>query len=412
MIRLMFLFIWILISSNTYAQFKEFKVYPNGLIYSEEVMQKLSTIADSLNLKFLSCDVSKVFYSQKQVVGHLIKLNSGDIKSAKKDLEGNIPFDEFCSKYPEAEIQKNILIIKRRYTTYEDKEIVEIKHFNLKSDYGFGITTNDLSFYDKDLSNNWFYDYNEKSQYIEESIKSFYFPEDFNSIVLPEKYSLLIGYADCLIDTTTTKFKDELKSGQVTLPRNWKSLSDKKKEKLLDEMRSTRVVGYCSQDDSPREHAVNIALLSAETYNWGVFLKAHLDIMNDRFERMSDGSYARAQRNTYIKELEELNMNVTDLMLGISFRFENPAKNHYFGSIGRVGRALSESKNRSGIEEAILSIIQDNQLDYYNRLVFYFLFRNYNYYMEDEVIKKDNNIKLKAAAMTLPDFFYKYLIEE
>ncbi|MBK7243510.1 MAG: hypothetical protein IPH98_06560 [Saprospiraceae bacterium] len=72
--------------------------------------------------------------------------------------------------------------------------------------------------------------------------------------------------------------------------------------------------------------------------------------MNDRFDRKSDGSYAWGQRNTYIKELEELNINVPDLILGILFRIENPASNHYFGSIGRVGRALSETKNRNEIE--------------------------------------------------------------
>ncbi|MBK7503592.1 MAG: hypothetical protein IPI52_00240, partial [Bacteroidetes bacterium] len=119
-----------------------------------------------------------------------------------------------------------------------------------------------------------------------------------------------IGYSDCLIDTIATKFKSDAKSGWVDLPENWQNLSEKKKEKLLDEMRSTKVVGGCSQDSRPREHAINIAMLSAEVTNWEVFLKSHLDIMNDRFDRMSDGSYAYAQRKTYIKELEELDINV------------------------------------------------------------------------------------------------------
>ena len=111
------------------------------------------------------------------------------------------------------------------------------------------------------------------------------------------------------------------------------------------------------------------------------------------------------QRNTYIKELEELNINVIDLILGISFRIENPASNHYYGSIGRVGRALSETKNRNEIEQAMLSIISDSELDYYNRLLFYFLFKNYNYYIKDETIKKENDEKLAKAVATLPDYF-------
>jgi len=43
-------------------------------------------------------------------------------------------------------------------------------------------------------------------------------------------------------------------------------------------------------DESPRTHARAIALLAAETNNWDILLRAHIDIMNDRFERRSDGS--------------------------------------------------------------------------------------------------------------------------
>jgi hypothetical protein len=267
----------------------------------------------------------------------------------------------------------------------------------------------DVSLYQKDFSNKWIFEHSKKTSYSDESLSAFYFPNNFSSVPVPQKYSQMIGYSDCLIDTTATKFKDNLKDGWVELPQNWTALPENEKAKLLDKMRSTRVVGSCSMDSRPREHAINIALLSAETFNWEVFLKSHLDIMNDRFERMSDGSYAWDQRNTYIKELEELNINVIDLILGISFRIENPVSNHYYGSIGRVGRALSETKNRNEIEQAMLSIISDSELDYYNRLLFYFLFKNYNYYIKDETIKKESNEKLAKAVATLPDYFSNQL---
>ena len=125
-------------------------------------------------------------------------------------------------------------------------------------------------------------------------------------------------------------------------------------------------------------HAVNIAQLAAETTNWEVFLKAHLDIMNDRFERMSDGNYAWGRRKTYLKELEELNINTLNLLIGISLRTENNATNHYYGSISRVGRAFSDSKNKEEIENEILSMIKDPELDNYNRIISYYLFLNYN----------------------------------
>jgi hypothetical protein len=397
---------------SAYCQDGEFKVYPNGLIYSEQTMGKLSHIVDSLNLKYKTCNFNTVFYSKSQTIGHIVKVDKSNIKEAKRDMENQISLDDFLKKYPKATIERNALIIKSKYKNYEKQDVVEFEEFDLKSDYGFSITSEDVSLYQKDFSNKWLLEHSEKTSYSEESLSAFYFPTNFSSVPIPQKYSQMIGYSDCLIDTTTTKFKDNLKDGWVDLPENWTSLSDKKKAKLLDEMRSTSVIGGCSQDSRPREHAIHIALLSAETYNWEVFLKAHLDIMNDRFDRMSDGSYAWGQRNTYIKELEELNINVPDLILGISFRIENPASNHYFGSIGRVGRALSETKNRNEIEQAMLSIVSNNELDTYNRLLFYFLFRNYNHYIKDEAIKKENNVKLATATKTLPDFFSGKLTEK
>ena len=157
-------------------------------------------------------------------------------------------------------------------------------------------------------------------------------------------------------------------------------------------------------DQSPRYHALNIAKLSAETVNWEIFLRSHLDIMNDRFERASDGSYAWGRRKTYIKELEVLDINVLDLLLGISLRVANPSSNHYYGSIGRLGRALSETSKSNEIESKMLQMISDDKLDNYNRILIYYLFRNYNYNLDNKKKQEENNIKLKTAVMTLPDY--------
>jgi len=406
------LIIGLLFTFPAYCQKEEFKVYPNGLIYNEQTMAKLSHIVDSLNLKFETCNFNTVFYSKNQTIGHIVYVDKSNIKEAKKDMENDISLDDFLKKHPNSTVKRNVLITKRKYDYYNNGNFIEFEEFDLKSDYGFSIKSEDLSLYDKDFSNKWLLKHREKTDYSNESLSAFYFPTNFSSLPIPEQYSQMIGYSDCLIDTTTPKLKDNLKNGWVGLPANWNSLSVKKKTKLLDEMRSNRVIGGCSQDRRPREQAVNIALLSAETYNWGVFLKAHLDIMNDRFDRMSDGSYAWGQRNTYIKELEELNINVNDLILGISFRFENPASNHYYGSIVRLGRALSETKNRSEIEREILSIVSDKELDIYNRLIFYFLFRSYNNYLNVESLKNENIEKLAIAVKTFPDFISEQLTEK
>jgi len=172
----------------------------------------------------------------------------------------------------------------------------------------------------------------------------------------------------------------------------------------LELKRSRIVVGGCSQDMSPRVHAMNIARLSAETINWEIFLRSHLDIMNDNFERISDGSYAWAERKTYIKELEVLDFNVTDLLLGISLRIENPGEHHYYGNISRLGRALSESQYQVAIENKILDMIRDEKLDDYNRMLMYYLYLDYNYYLDNKELQKKNIEKLQLAANTLPAY--------
>ena len=179
------------------------------------------------------------------------------------------------------------------------------------------------------------------------------------------------------------------------------------KEQALYFKRNRRVIGGCSMDNSPRIHAMNIAELAAETAKWEIFLRSHLDIMNDRFERVSDGSYAFGARKTYIKELEVLDINVNDLLLGIILRVENASKNHYFGSIGRIGRSLSESKDRDIIEKAMLDMIADNELDDFNRVLLYWLFQNYNHNLENKDAIVQNNIKLREAVAYMPAYLSK-----
>jgi hypothetical protein len=377
----------------------------NKLLYSDDTMEKLEHIVDSLNLRYKSCDINKVFNSQYQTIGYVVSLDTNDVKQAKRDIDKNISFENFLKKYPNAKVKKNVLIIKNKYISREKKEIVYYDEVNLNDDYRLEIEKeNEGNFYLKTVKNSWIYNYIEKSEYSKESIEAFYFPDDFKSVPLPLKYCRQIGYSDCLIDTVATKFKNDAKPGWVDLPKNWMKLSLKKKEKLLDEMRSTTVVGFCSNDTRPIEFATSIAKVSAETSNWEVFLKSHLDIMNDKFERMTDGTYAWSGRKTYIKELEELDINVVDLLFGISLRIENPAHNHYYGRIDRLGRAISESKDKDIFQSQMLSMIEDNELDDYNRVSAYYQFLNYNYFIENLEEQKENLKQLKSSIKKMPSY--------
>lgn len=187
------------------------------------------------------------------------------------------------------------------------------------------------------------------------------------------------------------------------------------KKDELNMKRCRRVMGQCSQDSGPRDHALDIAKLAAESASWEVFLRSHLDIMNDRFPRATDGSYAWGRRQTYLRELEELELNMPELMIGICLRVENPGQNHYFGSVGRVGRALAESTHREDIEAQIRKGIADKHLDDFNRLVLYYLYSNLKHWAagtgetKEEQAEIDKSVKaqLRKVAGDLPLYLAK-----
>jgi len=470
--------------AQEFKQAGEFKIYSRGLMYSDTTMRQLEFIVDSLNIKFRACDLSKAYYSKYQSKAHFVELEKGKIKEAKMDMENNISFADFAQKYPNASIDKDLLVVKYKYKNYDDKDIIEFS--SIIQEHEIDIE-GQPEIYHKSVGGTWILDYWKGDKYSKESISAFYFITDFEKQLLPEMHARMVQYSDCMVDTTTQLFKpnadrtglrfDTNRPDAVTkfityvhrgtsMPefdkndesywekyRVWDSLriplidstlakqeefntllrkaviealekggSDDEFEQYVGRYHSTKtelelkrgriVVGGCSMDDSPRIHAMNIAILSAETVNWETFLRAHLDIMNDRFERASDGSYAWAGRKTYIRELEELDVNITDLLLGISLRIENPGQNHYYGSIGRLGRALSETKKPGEVEAKMLDMIQDSRLDDYNRVLICYLFLNYNYFIEDESRKKQNLRSLEIAVQQLPDYLATRIKEE
>ena len=69
-----------------------------------------------------------------------------------------------------------------------------------------------------------------------------------------------------------------------------------------------------------------------------------------------------------------------------------------------MGRALSESQYQAAIENKILDMIRDEKLDDYNRVLMYYLYLNYNYYVENKELQKKNIEKLQSAVNTLPAY--------
>lgn len=500
---LLFFFLW---ACLYVAVAQEFEPQEGGHIYPPSTMNKLKHIVDSLNLKFSTCDLRKVYLSQNQGIAHYVSVK-GNFSEIKKDMENGIGFEAFEQKYKDIPITKNVIVISYKETDYREKTHAEFRGENLGYDNDnddYFLSFEDTNILKQKVKGKWLYNACDNDSCWRKGLDAFYFLTEIEAKPLTEKYAKMVQYANCMVDTTAQIFLENASSERLfaysilseekdniskfmklvegkykvkppkypdfpddespekikkykkdvekyhqtyniwdstrlayldkyvaTTPK-FKVLFDKalqqavdssfsndaferyverydSKEKALLLKRKRIVIGGCSQDQSPRYHALNIARLSAETTKWEIFLRSHLDIMNDRFQRVSDGSYAWAGRQTYIGELEALNINLNDLLLGICLRISNPSEHHYFGSIGRIGRALSETSNPEAIEEKMTEMMADNNLDMYNRIIIMYLFANYAFSTENNTKQELRKEKLQLAIQKLPQEIAKQI---
>jgi len=153
------------LSSICFGQYEEFRIYPNGLIYRDQTMDQLRLIVDSLNLQFRTCDLDRVYYSKYQAKAHFVSLEGGDIQKAKRDMENDIPFDDFVRKYAKATVDKDLLVVKFKYRNYEDEDVVV---------FGSVVEEHEISIegqpevYIKPVKGSWVFSYREESDYWQE----------------------------------------------------------------------------------------------------------------------------------------------------------------------------------------------------------------------------------------------------
>ena len=462
MIRTIALLAGLMLTHCALAQ--DLEIHKNGLIYNESTMKQLRCIVDSLDLNYRSCDPDRCYAGPAIARGYHVELRQSYFKR-HPDPTGSLSLEAFQQRYPKAKVSE---VIRISSSTWENHEGMSITSFRTVPGDLDGYTLIQLPAENApercEIEAGYWLENEEKKG----DFEAIYFESGFNAQPLPLEYSQMVLYAHCLLDTTTAIFHpdatqgrywaDEEPTGRANTPTLDKAelmmakgggywehpLSSKKRkdidfwaqfepfackaaeeaiatrtasevaemlaykfcsaEQALELKRLRKVYGTCSMDDSPRVHAQQIALLAAESFTWEVFLRAHLDIMNDNFSRMSDGSYAWARRGTYIKELEELDINVVDLLLGITLRIDNAPEHHYYSNVGRIGRALTESDQRKEAEEKMLQMIYDESLDGFNRRIVYNTFVSYAYQLpeKEETAREALLAQAEQALQSLP----------
>src|SRR5689334_13841518 len=150
MFRILFILATLFATSYATPSFsQEFRQYSNGLIYNETTMANLRFIVDSMNLKYKKCDPWKKYLSPAQATCNAISLDSANVKKAMTDIKSGISFDDFCTKYPKAEIEKQLLVTRYKYTDYDNNRRAEFSTLEMGKAYERSIQLKDSTMYDK-----------------------------------------------------------------------------------------------------------------------------------------------------------------------------------------------------------------------------------------------------------------------
>jgi len=432
----------------------EMDIY-DGLMYAAADMQQLKKAADSLNLQYLECIAQPVYYSLPQTQALRIKLQTPtkDTTLIVARLRQHIPLAQILREFPGLVMEDSghvVLAWKPRDTEYDNEYDTVLYSGNAN---GF----NTIGLNKQAIWDNCICSLEYLGEYT--NIYIWRLDKPFSRLQLPQEYAKMVQYVDCMIDTGTvlmlnkgnlseeenapldslkmlvllkrhklptgplkyTGFDERdkkyiqrefnnnprirqlfanavtvaMKNGSGSGQLEWLAEGVSSKDTILLMKRSRIVIGGCSMDDAPRQHARNIATLASQTHQWPVFIRAHLDIMNDYFMRATDASYAQPMRKTYLRELELLDIPAQRLLLGSVFKVSNAPAAHYYGNISRIGRAFTESAHAADFEKAVKGYMKDQQLDPFNKCLFFLLYASYCYQQPEAAETKTKISELK-----------------
>lgn len=128
---------------------------------------------------------------------HYIYIDKGKIKSAIKDLKNNIPFDEFVLKYPEINVDSNLLVIRQQQLNYKNETVTNFTNLPAKKKYLHSITTTRRTVTNNyKFSGKWVYNYIPKTKFSDEFLMAFYFTSDFGFEPLLNEFTNVIAYSN------------------------------------------------------------------------------------------------------------------------------------------------------------------------------------------------------------------------
>ncbi len=184
-----------------------FNKFDNGLLYSDSVIWQLQLSKDSLQTVYENSNTA-VYSSRPQARGHYVRLKK-NVLSAVKDMNENISFDNFLTKYSSETVDTDLLITKARYVESNGDTLVKFSSLALGQIDNHWLTfKNQPKLYRQSVKNRWIIEYWPKSDYYDEYVDAYYFVDEFTNTKLPEKYGKQIFYSEVIIGLNQPLFSN------------------------------------------------------------------------------------------------------------------------------------------------------------------------------------------------------------
>lgn len=159
------------------------------------IKNEIDLSIDSIKEELAALNLTDAELLKHTASAHYIYMESGNIKSAVKDMENNLSFNEWLAKHPNVKLEENLLIVKSDYSLMKNKKSTNYTSLPAKNRLPHSIISkNDLT----TSSGKWIFNYSPKNKFSDEFLIGFYFTSDFGFEVLTENAPKIIAYGNAI----------------------------------------------------------------------------------------------------------------------------------------------------------------------------------------------------------------------
>lgn len=173
-------------------------------IIEDHTVPVLNKIIDSLENEIIKVEIP-VFLSLPHTTGHYFDVKTAYPEDFVNALERGEPLDSLIRKFPNLQIDRDLLIIKNTYALTNGEEKLEIKSFQIEFNNDHQIT---LEASDSLVNRNLNFYYSDYPEYGTDlrNIRGFYLNGNFVQQGIPVEYGRWINYTDHLVPSGTRLF--------------------------------------------------------------------------------------------------------------------------------------------------------------------------------------------------------------